>query len=303
MRLISKHWHGNLALWVSFWLIGVMPLVLIRVAEPHWFKVLPLDKGWAVPAVLAYAAVVLFVLFPWQAVGVLRSAYKHFEQFGKSHILYSVQAAVIAAGIAAASHGLYTVQRLTGLVDQYRLDSQIDENRPVIQVSDSDKSLLLITGELKFGVTKEVRKALGYALDVKTVVLESGGGQIYEGRGLALLFRENGLNTHVNAECSSSCTTAFIGGVKRSLSTNAKLGFHQYGLDANRPRQASKIYDTESEQVRDAELFLEQGVDASFTDEMFNVESNDMWYPSSERLLGAGVVHVVVSHPRVGGDP
>ncbi len=293
MSFITKHWRGKLPLWLSFWLIGVVPLVVIRVVEPHWLIAVPLDKSWAVPLVLAYTAIVLLLLFPWQAVGVVRSAFKHFERYGKSHILYTVQAAVVAAGIAAASHSVYTLQRLTGLVEQYRFDTQEAEQRPVIRISDSDKSVLTITGELKFGVAKDVRKALSYTAGVTTVVLESGGGQIYEGRGLALLFKENGLNTHVHTECSSSCTTAFIGGVKRSLAAGAKLGFHQYGLDANRSRQSSSIYDTQAEQVKDAELFIEQGVDSGFTEQMFNVESTDMWYPDAAMLLGAGVVHQI----------
>lgn len=291
MSLILKHWRGKMPLWLSFWLIGVMPMVLIRVIEPYWLKAVPLDKSWAVPMVLAYVGLVLLVLFPWQAVGVLRSAFKHFEHYGKSQTLYAVQAAVIAGGIAAASHSLYTVQRLTGLVDQYRFDSREAEQRPVIKISDSDESVLTITGELAFGITKEVREALEYTSGVTTVILESDGGQIYEGRGLALLFKENGLNTHVQTYCSSSCTTAFIGGVKRTLATDAKLGFHQYGLDVNRRRQASSTYNPQAEQAKDAKLFLKQGVDSDFTDEMFKVGSNDMWYPDAETLLGAKVIH------------
>jgi len=294
MSFITKHWRGKIPLWFSFWLIGFVPLVLIRLVEPHWLEILPLEESWAVPSVLIYAAVVLFILFPWQAVGVLRSAYQHFEQYGRSHTLYAVQASVIAAGIAAASHGLYTVQRLTGLVDQYHHDNQKTAVRAVIEVSDSDPSVLLVTGELTFGITKQVRQALSYTNGITTVVLESGGGQIYEGRGLALLFKENGLNTHVQIECSSSCTTAFIGGVSRSMATEAKLGFHQYGLDANRPRQTSSEYDTESEQEKDAALFIEQGVLSEFTQRMFDVESQGMWYPSIDTLLDAGVIHKLV---------
>ncbi len=291
MGLILNHWRGNMPLWVSFWLIAVVPMVLIRLVEPHWLQAVPLDKRWAVPLVLVYVGFVLLLVFPWQAVGTLRSAFEHFERRGRSHILYAVQAAVIAGGIAAASHSLYTVQRLTALLDQHRFDTREDEQRPVIQISATDESVLTITGELAFGIAKEVRRALEFTSSVTTVVLESGGGQIYEGRGLALLFKENGLNTHVQTHCSSSCTTAFIGGVKRSLATDAKLGFHQYGLDANRPRQSSATYNPQAEQVKDAALFIEQGVDSGFTDEMFDAGSNDMWYPGTARLLGAKVIH------------
>jgi len=74
----------------------------------------------------------------------------------------------------------------------------------------------------------------------------------------------------------------------------ATLGFHQYGLDANRLRQNSSAYDPQAEQVKDAQLFLEQGVDSSFTDIMFKADTTDMWYPKTDELLGAKVIHQIV---------
>ena len=293
MSFIYKHWRGKLPLWVSFWLIGVLPIVLVRLTEPHWLKSVPLDQSWAVPMVLAYAGFLLLLLFPWQAVGVLRSAFNHFEHYGKSHILYVVQAAVVAGGIAAASNGLYTVQRLTARVDQHLFDSQVAEQRTVVQRSATNSSVLMLSGQLNFGVTDDVRDMLENSSGITTVVLESGGGQIYEGRGLALVFREYGLNTHVQTECSSSCTTAFIGGTERTFAATATLGFHQYGLDANRSRQSSSIYNTAAEQIKDAALFAEQGVSLEFTEKMFDAGSGDMWYPSTQMLLDTQVIHAV----------
>jgi len=74
VSIINNHWQGKLPLWVSFWLIGVAPLVLIRLFEPHWLKTIPLANNWATPMVWTYAGVLLLLVFPWQAVGVLRIA-------------------------------------------------------------------------------------------------------------------------------------------------------------------------------------------------------------------------------------
>jgi len=291
MSIINKHWQGKFPLWVSFWLIGVVPLVLVRVFEPHWLKTIPLANNWAAPMVWSYAGVLLLLIFPWQAVGVLRSAFNHFETFGKSHILYIVQVFVVGGGIAAASHCLYTLQRFTALVDQHVFDTREPEERPTINLSDLDNTQLMFTGPITFGVTKDVREILVNNPSIRSVVLQSHGGQLYEGRGLALLFKEYELNTHVDTYCNSSCTTAFIGGVQRTMAATAQLGFHQYGLDANRPRQKSSAYDPRAEQVKDAELFLEQGVDRGFTDVMFKADTNDMWYPNTKLLLSTKVIN------------
>jgi hypothetical protein len=293
MSLIIKHWRGQYPLWISFWLIALLPIVLLRLVEPHWLPLVPLAKSWAIPSVIAYAAFVALLLFPWQAVGLIRSAYRHFDQFGKSHTLYAVQAAVIAGGIAAASHALYTGQRLTALVDQYEFEANKVVERLGIARSQSVPELLMISGPLVFGSTNDVREFLAATTGIRTVVLNSDGGQIYEGRGLAFLFKEYGLNTHVEISCSSACTTAFIGGAIRTLSASAKLGFHQYGLDANRARQISSIYDTVAEQQKDIALFVEQGVATEFTAKMFEAVSTEMWYPASSQLLDAGVITAV----------
>ncbi len=293
MSFIIKHWRGHYPLWISFWLIALLPIVLIRLLEPHWLPRVPLDKSWAIPSVIVYAVFVFLLLFPWQAVGLVRSAYKHFDQFGKSHILYVVQATVIVGGIAAASHALYTGQRLTALVEQYEFEKNKVVQRLGIDRHSSNPALLMLTGPLVFGSTDDVREQLIASPDVRTIVLESEGGQIYEGRGLALLFKEFSVNTHVDNTCSSACTTAFIGGAKRTLGTSAKLGFHQYGMDADRARQISSIYDTVAEQQKDIALFIEQGVAPEFTNKMFEAVSTDMWFPAKKQLLESGVVNAV----------
>jgi len=60
------------------------------------------------------------------------------------------------------------------------------------------------------------------------VILESPGGQIYEGRGLSRLFTKHQLDTYSYKECSSACATAYIGGKQRYPGSNDEIGFHQY---------------------------------------------------------------------------
>lgn len=60
------------------------------------------------------------------------------------------------------------------------------------------------------------------------VYLNSGGGYMKDGYELGKLFRRVGAKTNivVNAECFSSCATAFLGGSYRYLQKGGKLMFH-----------------------------------------------------------------------------
>jgi len=90
------------------------------------------------------------------------------------------------------------LQRFTALVDQHVFDTREPDVRPSISLNEKDKTQLMFTGPITFGVTKEVRELLASKPEIRSVVLQSQGGQLYEGRGLALLFREQKLNTHVD---------------------------------------------------------------------------------------------------------
>ena len=144
-----------------------------------------------------------------------------------------------------------------------------------------------LSGEITLGVNRKFESLLANNPGLKTVILTSEGGNIYEGRGLAKKIRGAGMNTHVESECSSACTLVFIGGVERTMSPEAKLGFHQYRVDAD---YVVAFADPEAEQSRDQSLFAEAGVSAGFLENMYDKTANDMWFPSAQQLFDAGVV-------------
>jgi hypothetical protein len=122
--------------------------------------------------------------------------------------------------------------------------------------------------------------------EVTGIILDSGGGQIYEGRGLARLVRENKLQTYSLDKCLSSCTTAFVAGTIRTLGTNARLGFHQY-----RTYSVFPSINVEQEQSKDMAIFEKQGVSAEFLEKVFIQPPEEMWWPDIDELVNAGVVH------------
>ena len=74
-----------------------------------------------------------------------------------------------------------------------------------------------------------------------TVHLNSKGGSVLAGLELGTLIRDNGLSTNVGqrnswgglprpGECSSACPYAFLGGVYRYASNDAKIGVHRFSV-------------------------------------------------------------------------
>ena len=150
-----------------------------------------------------------------------------------------------------------------------------------------DLQKLYLKGEIASGITRSFSSLLSKYPELQTLVLHSKGGNIYEARGMAKQVREAGLNTHVESVCSSACTLVFIGGVERSKSPRAKIGFHQYRVDADYQVPFS---DPQGEQQKDASLFAASGVSQEFLQLMYKAPDTDMWFPPDEVLFQAGVL-------------
>ena len=63
--------------------------------------------------------------------------------------------------------------------------------------------MLKIQGEITFGFSNNFLQTLKDHPGLKTIVLNSQGGHIYEARGAAKSIQDKGLNTHASRECSS----------------------------------------------------------------------------------------------------
>ena len=120
-------------------------------------------------------------------------------------------------------------------------------------------------------------------------MLDSAGGNIYQARGLAKVISTNQLDTYSYRQCFSACTIAYIAGENRYLSANAQLGFHTYNLDSPlvfRPNITR-------EQQKDLALFKQKIADEMFTAKIFATKCPDLWIPTQQALLDAGVVHKI----------
>ena len=286
---ITDHWYGRQGFAWSFW----VNLVLLRVAVfllQEWLGPAE-DSDYSEHFTLVATLAVLFhvLFFVWQVVGVVRAGEAHVRTMGSMTNFWGAQLGAVVAFWLTLSYALdaWYMTQPTKVDKNFQTRADKERSEKYSMVPSSDGKILVVTGSIELGVTKKFAALLIQYPKLQTVVLTSPGGNIYEARGLSKLIRDRGMNTRVDANCSSACATAFIGGVERTLGPDAQLGFHQYRIDASYSVIAT---DPSAEQERDRLLYAASNVKPWFLTKMFESNSDEMWFPNPEELLEAGVV-------------
>ena len=93
-----------------------------------------------------------------------------------------------------------------------------------------DFRLIDATGPFVKGTAAEFRLFVeqNKIKDGAVVVLESNGGSVAEALSMGHMIRQMGFDTEVNSHCFSSCTLAFLGGVRRNVrGVKPEFGVHR----------------------------------------------------------------------------
>jgi hypothetical protein len=154
---------------------------------------------------------------------------------------------------------------------------------------------LRLSGEFQDDVSDAFASALAEHPGIHRLELDSPGGDAEEGFSMAALVEKYSISTFVGDHCESACTIVFVAGRERSTTPTAKLGFHR--------ARSSLWFDAPDDDKFNARLisyFQSKGIETSFAQKAFRVPSNDIWYPSVDELLAAGVIS---SAPQPGPDP
>lgn len=151
-----------------------------------------------------------------------------------------------------------------------------------------DSELLIVKGAIASGISADVQAILEQDSEIRGVVLSSVGGLVAEGHQLASLIIEYRLDTFAHENCYSACMIAFAAGAERFLVSGTTLGFHQYsdgiaeqdtGMGRADIEEAERFY------------FLSRGISEQFLARIFRAHHEDMWHPTVDELLQAGVIH------------
>ncbi len=283
---LKLHWRGNLPLAQSFWVNLVLLFLLFGILERFLFPPYIEDELAVTGGVIAYIIVVKLIVYPWQVVGVLRSCDLRFKSDTGRLWATAAQVALVVSLAATLIATIEIYQSLQGFKRNLMLEEAIPPEPLYSLDLIKQNKLIHLRGPFEIGITNSVEDLIDQHPEITGIILDSEGGQIYEGRGLARLIRENKLQTFSLEKCLSACTTAFIAGTTRSLGTKARLGFHQYKTYSLIPS-----INVRSEQAKDMAIFVKQDVSPEFLEKVFTHPPEEIWLPDIDELINAGVVH------------
>ena len=154
-------------------------------------------------------------------------------------------------------------------------------------------------------------EVISYLFDnpqIKTLRVTGPGGYMPTASAIAEYLIRHDINTEAVGECDSACAQIFLGGKTRTLAPGAKLGFHRPYLVKEREMQFYEEnhvkkgwkdpfdkgldnYDSAMlHMVKRIEYMLSRGVYIDFILKKYTTSSYDIWHPSKEKLLEAGVL-------------
>ena len=144
--------------------------------------------------------------------------------------------------------------------------------------------------------------------EINTLRVTGPGGYGPAGRAISAYLVEHGINTEAFGECASACARIFLGGKSRILAPGGTLGFHRPWIvkerekrlyEANRVEEkwedefdyVTMIYDVAMQDMLEGIKFMRsRDVDIGFILKIYSTSSYDMWEPSRDKLLEAGVL-------------
>ena len=288
-KYLLNHWQGNHSLAKAFWInslliFGIFVLLFIQTSALNNPDTV---IGFARIYLLIMTAFFL-VIFPWQIVGLTRTLSRYIKS--KKHLLASF---VVSIFLLLEIDLLYTiiVNSPQKLIESFQVSFSSYETGGY-ELSIQENTLLL-DGKFSYGISKDFEQVLNENPQVKMITFFSQGGLEYEARNISSIIKERGLNTYVPEYCVSACTSAFLGGNKRQMSSKALLGFHQGKSALNNNKFSEEeakdsLYDT-------IKFYKQNGIDKEFVKRFYRIPVEEMWYPRDAELLKQGIVTEVIN--------
>lgn len=292
-RYVRRHWTGKLSLSISFWINFFLLYIVLALLErflllPYLLAPLRLNPLTVSYSVAIFSIVVRLIIYPWQIVGVIRACEKSINSSINRIWVIAAQGVMVISIVATLTLAFSSYQSLLryqhSLLPQEHFEFAPKYSLDLVEQG----TLVHLRGQMQPGITQRTLEFIQQHPAVTGIILDSKGGQIAAGRGLAKIIRENKLDTYSLEACMSACTTAFAAGVHRVLGENAKLGFHQYQSFTVYPH-----FDIDQEQAKDIALFKKHGISDSFLENIFRQPPENMWLPDNQQLLQANFVHQI----------
>jgi hypothetical protein len=239
------------------------------------------------PVAEAIYYLVVLVFFLIALLSAL-AAWRSLERAGRRHVIFDNLATFgrLFIGISVSLVVIIGVFIVMPFAGSYFSESLLRMPGPAWSISPATSpGVLRLSGEFKDGVSDALASALAEHAGIRRLELDSPGGGTDEALSMAALVDKYSLSTFVGGQCASACTIVFVAGRERLSTASAKLGFH-------RARNTIWYYAPDDDKFngRLISYFESKGIEAGFVQKAFGVPSNDIWYPSVDELLAAGII-------------
>lgn len=292
---LARYWRGELSLAHSFWITNCLFDACIALMQ-HVLE----ERQEATSSPMLVHRLQTFVLFvqmflvsPWQMVGLWRSARQHITE-SSCRTWGRCAQGIVALG-AVATIGLFPFWLPTYL-EMGKIALGTDEYRYTVTLS-ADGNMLQVEGGIGLGLAQAVAEQLRRHPGVEVIALNSPGGLLGEARKVQTLIEQRGLSTYAEVQCQSACTAIYLAGAQRMVHPDAHLGFHRGHL----PGLPDQMAQTENEQ--DKQYMLVHGIAPGFVEKAMSTPADEMWTPTMDELLQSKVVTDIVEGTQVVARP
>jgi len=297
---IRRHWRGEFELLESFWgnvvfinvLIGIFTSFLVDSETVSHFTENHTGISWFLVIVFA---VLMYTIGVWQLVGLWRSANNHVRTTGLRFWAGASKLFVLFSVLGVVWNSYCDVSNIANLTKFAFGLMPFDDYRVTL---DEEGRVLSITGGIGYELTDEVDRVLTHNPGIQVIKLDSFGGRLTEALRLHDLIQRHGLTTYSDGKCDSACTIAFLGGQDRVLNVHGQLGFHQpsAGIQSGRcASMESRQTDEHLSKMRreETQRLIGWGIDPSFAKKAMSIPSSEIWRPTHDQLIRAGVISII----------
>ena len=276
---LRRHWNGEYSLARSYWINTLLITLFAPGLGLLLFPLLSEQPARFSAAAALFVTALAYATWFWAVRGTWISATKQTAAgrgWGRVARVIIILGGIRLAGQLASERSALGEQWATLLGKQLG-------PRCRIRVSPDGESVK-VAGGMNDGAAEALTAALDRAPGVKTVIFDSGGGWIREGRLVAAVISERELGTHVDGECSSACTLAFLAGKERTLGPRGRLGFHQVRSVGR--SDLGRLLDID----RTKSIYQSAGLPSDFVEKVTATPSDKIWYPTVAELRAAHVI-------------
>ena len=128
-----------------------------------------------------------------------------------------------------STYNVFKDELVPPFIESFNLAFKNDPYLPDYKVDISkDGKELMISGGMKKGIVKEVKKAITLAPSISIMNLNSIGGRLGPAIELYNIVKEYKMDTVTNNNCLSACVIVFSAGKNRWIGVSGKIGLHSF---------------------------------------------------------------------------